>query len=83
MVKITQAPNGAARREVELDRVKVPDLWHLAMYLKDNEATIAKAVGHNHLVGQSWSDAVLETWHLCHDLLENIRNPELVKRDWS
>lgn len=49
----------------------MPDLWHLAMWLKDNQECIG--ISHDHLHGQLLSDAVLECWHLCHDLLLNLR----------
>ena len=73
MNTIIRSPRGTARRAVKIESIQIPDLWHLAMWLKDNEATVSKAIGHNHLGGQKWSDAVLETWHLCHDLLDNCR----------
>jgi len=81
MVKITLSPDGAGIREVDIEDIRIPDLWHLGMWLKDHEAKVAAAVGHNHLAGQKWSDAVLETWQLAHDLLKNIQRPELVKRE--
>jgi len=70
MKTIIRAPRGTARQEVPIDEVRVPDLWHIAMWLKDNEGDISI---HNHLSGQSYSDAVLECWHLCNDLLLNLR----------
>ncbi len=74
MTTITRAPNGAAREVVDINTIQVPDLWHIAMWLKDNKPNI----GHNH--GQPLDEAVLECWHLCHDLIENIRKPELITR---
>ena len=73
MDAIIRSPRGAARCEVPVSEIRVPDLWHVAMFLQEENPDI----GHNHLRGQSASEAILETWHLCHDLLENIRNPKL------
>ena len=73
MKTVTLAPRGTRRKVEQVDQLHVPDLWHIAMWLQENEPQI-----HNHLRGQTWSEAILETWHLAHDLLENIRNPKLM-----
>jgi len=57
---IIRSPRGAGRHTVPLNEVQVPDLWHVASYLHDQ--------GHDEA-----SNAVLETWHLAHDLLANLR----------
>jgi hypothetical protein len=59
---IVRSPGGARRRDVVLREVQVPDAWHAAMALKD--------AGYNDMM-----DIVLETWHLAHDLLHNLRMP--------
>lgn len=60
---ITRAKGGTGEREVEIATLQVPDLWHVASFLKDKGHTDA-------------SLAVLECWHLCHDLLRHIRESE-------
>jgi hypothetical protein len=59
---VTLAKGGIKERQVKLEDVKVPDLWHIA----------------NHLEARGFSkpcaDAVLECWHLCHDLLKELRS---------
>jgi hypothetical protein len=69
---------------VDINEVEIPDLWHLAMFVKDHEEEINKRVGHNHLVTDAifkygnaskamlWSEAILETWGIAHDLKKNI-----------
>ena len=70
---IIRSPKGIVRRTVNIESVQIPDLWHIAMWLQDNESKIKI---HNHLVGQSLSEAVLETWNLCYDLLINLKGEE-------
>ena len=62
---ITRAPEGAARRVVPIQQVEIPNLWHVAQHLRDNVST-------------TFADAVLECWHLCHDLRLNLLSPELI-----
>jgi len=45
---------------VELEKVKVPDLWHIHLELKDMHRVPA-------------AEAVLETWRLAEDLLAKLR----------
>ena len=71
---ITQSKGGAAERQTPINQVKIPDLWHIAMLLKDHETDLS--LGHNHLQGQSMSDAVLECWHTCHDLKRHIQEED-------
>ncbi len=55
---IIRSPKGTARREV--DKIQVPDLWHVAMYVKDQG-------------DPQWSAQILDCWHLAHDLIINIQ----------
>jgi hypothetical protein len=64
-MKIVLSPGGSARREVELDEIQVPNLWHIAQALR----TVA-------IKDPEASDMVLETWHLAHDLKANLRYME-------
>lgn len=57
---IIRAPEGTDRREVEVDKIKVPDLWHVAVYLQDKDNT-------------QWATQILDCWHLAHDLITNIQ----------
>lgn len=58
--KIIRAAKGIGRREIPVDQIEVPDLWHTAMYLKDHGLPTA-------------GDQVLDCWHLSHDLITNIQ----------
>lgn len=62
-MKVILAPNGAARHEVELSEIEVPDLWHIASALRDEHKPRA-------------ANAVLECWHLAQDLIWNLQNLE-------
>jgi hypothetical protein len=85
MEKIIRSPRGSLRREVDVKDIQIPDLWHLAMFLQAHETEISERVGHNHLAIEAilrdgnalktmtWSDAILETWYLANDLLENVK----------
>ena len=57
---IIRSPKGTERREVEIDKIQVPDLWHIAMMLEDQGKENAMK-------------AVLDCWHLAHDLITNIQ----------
>ncbi len=57
---VIRCPRGTDRREVPLDQIQVPDLWHVARYLEAKHEKRA-------------ADAVLECWHLAHDLLLNLK----------
>lgn len=57
---VTRAPNGSARREVPLDSIQVPDLWHVAERLQETGDTRG-------------AELVREAWHLAHDLLRELR----------
>ena len=67
MKNIVRAPQGAGRTVVPINEVCIPDLWHIAMWLKDNPPPRM----HDHLQGMPVHEAILETWHLTHDLLLN------------
>ena len=60
---IIRAKGGTDEREVFVDDISVPDLWHIAMALPGDLETGQQAY-------------VLECWHLCHDLLRHIIDNE-------
>ena len=61
MIKtIIRNAEGTKRRLIEIDKIQVPDLWHVAMYVKDQGDT-------------QWADQILDCWHLAHDLITNIQ----------
>jgi len=64
-MKIIRSMDGTARREVELSDIKVPDMWHLYIRLREDKRL------DNGL--RAAAEDVLETWHIAHDLLKNLK----------
>ena len=58
--KITRAKGGTHERTVDVDDIVIPDMWHIAMAQKDERV----------------KEAILEIWHLAHDLLRHIKEEE-------
>lgn len=50
---------------LDLSRVQIPDLWHIALAVKDDELDPDRA--------EQAGDLILEVWHLAHDLLKAAR----------
>lgn len=65
---MVRSPDGENRRRVELSTVTVPDLWHIAIALKEGRGRNIPQAAQVRA-----GDAILEAWHLAHDLLENLR----------
>ena len=63
-MKIIRSEGGTNEREVDVKDLKVPDLWHLYRYLK-NEAKGTLA--------EKEAEDVYETWLLAHDLLKHLQ----------
>lgn len=61
---------------VDINEVDIPDMWHLAMWLKDL-AGKEKRVSHDGMpfpvILEQWSEMTLETWGIAHDLKKNIQ----------
>jgi len=68
VMKIVRAPGGTARRDVDVQDVRVPDLWQAIENMTSSD-TFAYC-----------ADEVKETWHLAHDLLWNLRQPALNRK---
>jgi hypothetical protein len=62
---LTRSKGGAAEREVDILALNIPDLWHIAQWLKTNKLTKEKPVN-------DWmklnADMILDCWHLAHDM---------------
>jgi hypothetical protein len=63
---VTRHPKGQHPKEVRITSVHIPDLWHIAMALK--ELSVKN--------GNTWmdfaADEVLEAWHIAHDLKDHV-----------
>jgi hypothetical protein len=55
-MKITLSKGGTNERKIEVSKIKVPDLWHVALAQEHKE----------------WKEAILECWHLAHDLRDAL-----------
>ena len=60
---VTLAKRGIAKATVDARTIHVPDLWHIAQTLRENPQYL----------GSQCHEAVLDCWHLCHDLLQHIQ----------
>ena len=62
---------GAKKQHIQhVDEIKVPDMWHLYSQMLD---AIEDPAGKPVLVDQAKAEQLLETWHLCHDLLNHLK----------
>ncbi len=61
---ITRSKGGTAERQLRAVEIAVPDLWHIAMSLRAGDKDTPR------------SEAVLECWHLAHDLLKHIKEQD-------
>lgn len=48
------------RKDVPLEDIRIPDLWHIALRFRDE--------GENEV-----ADQILYTWHIAHDMLNTIK----------
>jgi len=51
-MKIITAERGALEKKVNVEKINIPDLWHIAMGMNDAQA----------------QEMVLDVWHLAHDM---------------
>lgn len=76
---ITLSKGGTAERQVDVDEIRIPDLWHPAMWLKEHqpeltgEPNIMEFMATGEMRRPLAWEMVLETWHLCNDLLRYIK----------
>ena len=80
MQTITRAKGGTDEQVIKVEEIQIPDLWHIAMMFREverGEATISisRASGKMKVspeLAKRIADDILECWHLCNDLLNNI-----------
>ncbi len=64
---ITLAKGGTKEKTVELKDIVIPDLYKIAQITELKEYSIG---------GKTAKQAILETWHLAHSLLERLKELE-------
>jgi hypothetical protein len=65
--QIVRSKQGTKRHIVKVSEVDIPDLWHVAEKIRD------AASGEGIRLTPEDAEEVIETWALCHDLLEHIK----------
>lgn len=68
---LVRAPHGTARRPVQVEQVHIPDLWRMIEDIRGFSAQAFKSAG---VTPDQAAEAVLETWHLCHDMLHALQH---------
>ena len=58
-------PNSSG--QLNVNQIDVPDLWHIAMYLKNEDVA---GEGNYKAI---WAEMVLDTWHLAHDMRKALQ----------
>lgn len=66
--QIVRSREGTDRHVQPLDEVRVPDIWHTAMIVKE----LAEGRTPERRLTKEDAEMLLDTWHLCHDLLKHI-----------
>lgn len=61
---ITRAKGGTLERKENVKDIRIPDMWHLAMELPDENDRAM----------------LLECWHLAHDLLRTLQELKLPRK---
>ncbi len=70
--KVVLRPDGEARREVPLEEIEIPDLWHIAMLFNEGKAARVASIFEEQEMVDRIREEILETWHLAHDLKRNL-----------
>lgn len=63
-VQVIRGNGGVDPQLVDVDEIRVPDIWHTMQRLRDWPS----------VVSEEEVDEILETWHLCHDLKKHVLN---------
>jgi len=77
--EMTINEGGEKEEVVRLNEIVIKDLWHLAMWMQDlhnavkaeDESAILNLARRIH--ADSASESMLETWHLAHDMLNELK----------
>jgi len=63
----TRSKGGTAEREEIISQIQVPDLWHMISHIRDG-VTLVPAYR------TQIADAMLECWHLAHDMKRHLQS---------
>ena len=66
----TRSKGGTAEREEIISQIQVPDLWKIAELFQDK----ANAIYLPTAARKAAADAILECWHLAHDLRKHFQS---------
>jgi len=80
---ITRSKGGSGERTVEVGDIQVPDLWHIGQAL---QSQTNRLVPMNYKEGDRYpiaeqGEMIIDTWHLCHDLLRHIQALLVLERE--
>lgn len=64
---ITLSKGGTKERNVPINQVEIPDLWHIAQVIKTSK---------DFRSGEETADLILKCWYLAHDLRKHIQESE-------
>jgi hypothetical protein len=67
---LTRSKGGTAEREVDIASIDIPDLWHIATWLKEQKRAV-DGVTITSLHQQA--DMILDCWHLSHDMRKMLQ----------
>ena len=70
MKTIIRAARGSKRREVKVSEIQIPDIYNYAINIQVDrfDASSMTNKERKYIGGR-----ILECWHLCHDLLDNLK----------
>ena len=66
----TRSKGGTAEREEIISQIQVPDLWKIAEIFQGKSNTVYMSKANREAV----ADAILECWHLAHDMRKHLQS---------
>ena len=76
--KVTLSPGLVPPPMIDIDEVKIPDLWHLHQFMLAKKGCIPGT-------RTKWKDAgewIRDTWHAAHALKRHIQDYKIDASDW-
>lgn len=65
--QVTLARGGSKEKTVDIDKINIPDMWHLASWLRNGDsANLSKEQR------ETQAEWLLKTWHIAHDFKRHI-----------